>query len=85
MYPAGDCWAGGVGSLGSLAMACCASLQVRAALFDPPPFSPKKLRVEYLPGAETERRLTARRYTLTHNDLTGALTLSIGAPACQRY
>ncbi|GAB4813764.1 hypothetical protein N2152v2_000810 [Parachlorella kessleri] len=62
---------------------------VWAALFDPPPFSPQKLKVEYLPGAvpssgAAEGPLTARRYTLTHNDLTGCLTLSIGRDYNQR-
>jgi hypothetical protein len=52
-------------------------LQVQAALFDPPPFNPQKLTVEYLPGAK-DSYLAARRYTLTHNDVTGALLLSIG-------
>ena len=65
--------------------------QVDAALFEPPPFQPAKLSVEYLPGAavsnsarissstSTSRPLPrSRRYTLTHNDITGALNLSIG-------
>lgn len=65
--------------------------QVDAALFEPPPFQPAKLSVEYLQGAavsnsarissstSTSRPLPrSRRYTLTHNDITGALNLSIG-------
>lgn len=54
--------------------------QTQAALLDPPPFDPSKLRVEYLPGGR-EAALSAgpRRYTLTHNDVTGSLQLSIGA------
>lgn len=56
--------------------------QVSAALFEPPPFQPQKLAVTFLPGgahAGARAALPAsRRYTLTHNDVTGALTLSIG-------
>jgi len=80
---------------------------IRAALFSPPPFSPSKLAVSYLPGATPHGPLplppyegggasahgggggggggggsganaATRTYTLTHNDLTGALLLSIG-------
>ncbi|KAL4427829.1 hypothetical protein ABPG75_001918 [Micractinium tetrahymenae] len=53
--------------------------QTQAALLDPPPFDPAKLRVEYLTGGR-EAGLSAgpRRYTLTHNDVTGSLQLSIG-------
>lgn len=55
--------------------------QTHAALLDPPPFDPAKLRIEFLPGGR-EAALSAgpRRYTLTHNDVTGSLQLSIGAP-----
>jgi hypothetical protein len=55
--------------------------QVSAALFEPPAFQPSKLSVEFLPGADARGPAPpcARRYTLTHNDLTGALRLSIGA------
>jgi hypothetical protein len=55
--------------------------QVQNALFEPPAFQPSKLSVEYLPGADARGPAPpcARRYTLTHNDLTGALQLSIGA------
>eukprot|EP00878_Enallax_costatus_P004443 GHUV01004683.1.p1 GENE.GHUV01004683.1~~GHUV01004683.1.p1 ORF type:complete len:589 (+),score=226.44 GHUV01004683.1:456-2222(+) len=59
----------------------CQRLQVHAALFEPPPFQPKKLSVQYLAGARPPNSLSApvsRRYTLTHNDITGALNLSIG-------
>jgi hypothetical protein len=82
---------------------------IRAALFSPPPFSPSKLAVSYLPGVTPHGPLPlassggsesgsgnngnesgggasssggassqTRTYTLTHNDLTGALLLSIG-------
>eukprot|EP00887_Chlorella_sp_A99_P001981 scaffold18.g1981.t1 len=53
-------------------------LQVRAALLDPPPFDPSKLSIRYLPGALPTTLVTPRCYTLTHSDLTGNLTLSIG-------
>lgn len=51
----------------------------RAALLDPPPFDPSKLRVEYLPDGRQPQLAAGRRYTLTHNDVTGSLQLSIGA------
>ncbi|KAI7839280.1 hypothetical protein COHA_006978 [Chlorella ohadii] len=51
---------------------------LRAALLDPPAFDPAKLRVEYLPGAREPGLAAGRRYTLTHNDVTGSLQLSIG-------
>ncbi len=46
-----------------------------------PLFNPDKLAVTYLPGAQTwSGPLPPRRcYTLTHNDLTGALQLSVGS------
>ena len=55
--------------------------QVSSALFEPPAFQPSKLSVEFLAGADARGPTPpfARRYTLTHNDLTGALRLSIGA------
>lgn len=85
-------------------------LQVSAALFEPPPFQPSKLSVQYLPGATASswnssrgsngssasmlttsssstgwcQTPTTRCYTLTHNDVTGALQLSIGADYNQR-
>jgi hypothetical protein len=56
--------------------------QVRAAaLFDPPPFQPEKLAILYAPGASTIAPAPpdkSRRYTLTHNDLTGQLWLTVG-------
>lgn len=62
-----------------------AQQQTHAALLDPPPFDPAKLRVEFLPGGR-EAALSAgpRRYTLTHNDVTGSLQLSIGREYNQR-
>ena len=49
-------------------------------LFDPPAFKPEKLTVIYLNGAIPLEPLplAARRYTLTHSDLTGHLLLSVG-------
>lgn len=48
--------------------------------FDPPAFNPAKLSVAYEPGVAplAPPPLGTRRYTLTHNDLTGALQLTIG-------
>lgn len=56
---------------------------VRMALLDPPDFDPRKLQVSYLRGAggdwgPEDLPTCKRRYTLTHNDLTGSLNLSIG-------
>jgi len=67
--------------------------QVDAALFEPPPFQPAKLSVQYLPGSAVSSTHSisgscnsctmplprCRRYTLTHNDITGALQLSVGS------
>lgn len=54
-------------------------LQVSQALFDPPPFQPEKLRIQYAPGtSQLDPAPPLRRYTLTHNDITGMLSLSIG-------
>lgn len=55
-------------------------VQVCGTPFDPPSFNPAKLSVAYEPGCAqlAPPPLGARRYTLTHNDLTGALQLSIG-------
>lgn len=55
--------------------------QVSGALFEPPPFQPQKLKVQYLAGARASGSFPppSRRYTLTHNDITGALQLSIGS------
>jgi Staygreen protein len=55
--------------------------QVLTLLFDPPPFDHTKLSIVHLPcsffdGTQPPRR---RRYTLTHNDITGDLLLSIGS------
>lgn len=41
-----------------------------------PKFNAEKLSVEFLPGEASSLR---RRYTLTHNDLTGELMLSVGS------
>ena len=48
--------------------------------FDPPAFDPAKLTVVYLNGAIPlgPQPLAARRYTLTHSDITGQLLLSVG-------
>lgn len=51
--------------------------QVARALFDPPPFEPEKLAVTFGPGAQTTGPPRDRRYTLTHNDITGNLRLTI--------
>ena len=40
--------------------------------------NPKKLHVTYLTGANSEKLILPRRYTLTHSDITGELFLSIG-------
>lgn len=62
-----------------------ACIQVCAALFEPPPFQPSKLDITMLAGSRATRAQpgtvppSPRRYTLTHNDLTGALRLSIGS------
>lgn len=55
--------------------------QVCKALLDPPAFQPQKLEVSYLNGAKNLalKQALSRRYTLTHNDFTGNLTLSIGS------
>lgn len=57
------------------------SVTVRSALFEPPPFQEDKLRVRYLPGSNDRGPPppATRKYTLTHNDITGALNLSIGS------
>lgn len=59
-------------------------VDIRAmALLDPPSFNPQKLKVVRLVDEEEIFVETnagySRRYTLTHNDLTGCLTLSIGS------
>lgn len=51
----------------------------RAGLFDPPPFRPDKLTVMFSsPGVSKGSLPSTRRYTLTHNDITGALRLTVG-------
>ena len=62
----------------SLAMRAPHLQPLRAALLDPPAFDPEKLRVQYLPGGREAVLAAGRRYTLTHNDVTGSLQLSIG-------
>lgn len=62
----------------SLAMPAPHLQPLRAALLDPPAFDPEKLRVQYLPGGREAVLAAGRRYTLTHNDVTGSLQLSIG-------
>ena len=50
-------------------------------LFDPPPFQPAKLSVSYSSGATSTTPSppeSIRRYTLTHNDITGQLWLTVG-------
>ncbi|KAK9908699.1 hypothetical protein WJX75_001621 [Coccomyxa subellipsoidea] len=56
-------------------------LQVTAQLLRPPVFDPRKLSTTFLPGCTESGPLppAPRRYTLTHNDLTGQLRLSIGS------
>lgn len=65
----------------------CGVLPRAMALLDPPSFNPQKLKVVHMSEETSSRREGRdegnagyrRRYTLTHNDLTGCLTLSIGA------
>jgi hypothetical protein len=54
--------------------------QVPAAILDPPNFYPEKLTVSYINDSSSSGPAPAlpRRYTLTHNDMTGALKLTIG-------
>ena len=62
---------------------------IQAALLDPPDFDANKLEVIRLeedattsasPNSSSGNCTTARRrYTLTHNDITGVLTLSVGS------
>ncbi|PNW74675.1 hypothetical protein CHLRE_12g487500v5 [Chlamydomonas reinhardtii] len=51
------------------------------ALFDPPPFKPEKLAVLLAAGTSSLEPAPprSRKYTLTHNDITGNLRLTIGA------
>ena len=53
-------------------------------MLDPPPFDPSKLTIRHLPGSKergnnSEKPPWPRKYTLTHNDITGSLQLSIGS------
>ncbi|CAL8460753.1 g284 [Coccomyxa elongata] len=59
----------------------CSRLQVTAQLLRPPVFDPRKLTTTFLPGSTESGPLppAPRCYTLTHNDLTGQLRLSIGS------
>ena len=54
--------------------------QLQECALQPVPFRPSKLTVQYLPGTAHSGHclLQPRRYTLTHNDLTGQLLLTIG-------
>lgn len=68
-------------SLSSLFLSRRALLQVCAGFLDPPVFTPSKLTVTHLPGsspAGPHPPAGPRRYTLTHNDVTGDLALSVG-------
>ena len=59
-----------------------AAPRAAAALFAGPLFDPAKLAVAHAPGYSPTGPLPSpdapRRYTLTHNDVTGALRLSVG-------
>jgi len=53
----------------------------RLSPFDPPPFDPSKLELTYLGdtnSSDPEPLVRPRCYTLTHNDVTGDLFLSVG-------
>ncbi len=56
------------------------AIQISTALFDPPPFQPEKLAVLLAAGTTSLEPVPprSRKYTLTHNDLTGSLRLTIG-------
>lgn len=58
----------------------CLQVTVRA-LFEPPPFQPSKLSISFGPGTTPVSPAPPdnRRYTLTHNDITGELWLTVGA------
>jgi hypothetical protein len=54
----------------------------RLSPFEPPPFDSRKLKVKFLDGSSAQApppTVTRRCYTLTHNDLTGELFLSVGS------
>ena len=55
-----------------------APLSLHAALFAPPPFRPDKLTIVFSDGTSKQQMQPSRRYTLTHNDITGALMLTVG-------
>lgn len=50
-------------------------------LFSPPPFDPKKVTITYSTDTQSSNGKSAflRCYTLTHNDLTGQLFLTVGS------
>ncbi|GAX81390.1 hypothetical protein CEUSTIGMA_g8821.t1 [Chlamydomonas eustigma] len=50
------------------------------ALFDPPPFKPSKLDVKFTTTEtlDSMSALVGRKYTLTHNDVSGELWLTVG-------
>lgn len=54
----------------------------RGLPFDPPPFKPSKLKIAFDLEAEhptpAHLPILERRYTLTHNDITGSLLLTVG-------
>lgn len=56
-------------------------MQISRALFDPPPFQPEKLAVLLTAGTTSLEPAPplSRKYTLTHNDITGNLWLTIGS------
>lgn len=66
---------------GSAFRSGCTRLQVTGQLLRPPVFDPRKLSTTFLPGSTESGPLppAPRCYTLTHNDLTGQLRLSIGS------
>jgi hypothetical protein len=58
-------------------------VQVVSALLPVPGLNPEKLSVTYMSTAAATvkgslRNLLSRRYTVTHNDITGDLYLSVG-------
>ena len=57
-------------------VAACAQVQCGLA-WDPAKFEPSKLSVQREPAGISQQ--TRRRYTLTHNDMTGELSLSVGS------
>ncbi len=54
-------------------------MPLAAGLFDPPPFKASKLSVSNkLRATDARTSVERRRYTLTHNDISGDLWLTIG-------